>query len=158
MFESAKTGLQHSIPISTNFKLLKYFSFSTSANFQETWVFKTISKDYDIELQEVITNENRGFDSFRTYNISTSLGTTIYGMYNFSEKNKIRALRHVMRPSISYGISPSFDKYYDSYEVVSADGLTTSDIEYSRFEGSIFGLPNKNYASSIALSLSLIHI
>ena len=79
MFESAKTGLQHSIPISTNFKLLKYFSFSTSANFQETWVFKTISKDYDIELQEVITNENRGFDSFRTYNISTSLGTTIYG-------------------------------------------------------------------------------
>ena len=154
MFESAKTGLQHSIPISTNFKLLKYFSFSTSANFQETWVFKTISKDYDIELQEVITNENRGFDSFRTYNISTSLGTTIYGMYNFSEKNKIRALRHVMRPSISYGISPSFDKYYDSYEVISADGLTTSDIEYSRFEGSIFGLPNKNYASSIALSLN----
>ncbi len=59
-----------------------------------------------------------------------------------------------MRPSISYGISPSFDKYYDSYEVVSADGLTTSDIEYSRFEGSIFGLPNKNYASSIALSLN----
>ena len=154
MFESAKTGLQHSIPISTNFKLLKYFSFSTSANFQETWVFKTISKDYDIDLQEVITNENRGFDSFRTYNISTSLGTTIYGMYNFSEKNKIRALRHVMRPSISYGISPSFDKYYDSYEVVSADGLTTSDIEYSRFEGSIFGLPNKNYASSIAFSLN----
>ena len=154
MFESAKTGLQHSIPVSTNFKLFKYFSFSTSANFQETWVFKTISKDYDLELNEVITNENRGFDSFRTYNISTSLGTTIYGMYNFSEKSRIRSLRHVIRPSISYGISPSFDKYYDTYEVVSADGLTSSEIEYSRFEGSIFGLPNKNYASSIALSLN----
>lgn len=154
MFESAKTGLQHSIPISTNFKLLKYFSFSTSANFQETWVFKTINKEYDSELQDVVTSENSGFDSFRTYNLSTSLGTTIYGMYNFSEKSKIRAIRHVMRPSISYGISPSFDKYYDSYEVISADGLTTSDVEYSRFEGSIFGLPNKNYASSIALSLN----
>ena len=154
MFESAKTGLQHSIPISTNFKLLKYFSFSTSANFQETWVFKTINKEYDSELQDVVTSENSGFDSFRTYNLSTSLGTTIYGIYNFSEKSKIRAIRHVMRPSISYGISPSFDKYYDSYEVISADGLTTSDVEYSRFEGSIFGLPNKNYASSIALSLN----
>ena len=154
MFESAKTGLQHSIPISTNFKLLKYFSFSTSANFQETWVFKTINKEYDSELQDVVTSENSGFDSFRTYNLSTSLGTTIYGMYNFSEKSKLRAIRHVMRPSISYGISPSFDKYYDSYEVISADGLTTSDVEYSRFEGSIFGLPNKNYASSIALSLN----
>ena len=154
MFESAKSGFQHSIPISTNFKLLKYFSFSTSANFQETWVFKTINKEYNLELQDVITNENKGFDSFRTYNFSSSLGTTIYGMYNFSEKSKIRALRHVIRPSISYGISPSFDRYYDSYEVISADGLTTSDIEYSRFEGSIFGLPNKNYASSISLSMN----
>ena len=154
MFENAKSGFQHSIPISTNFKLLKYFSFSTSANLQETWVFKTINREYDVELQEVITNENRGFDSFRTYNFSTSLGTTIYGMYNFSEKSKIKAIRHVMRPSLSYGISPSFDKYYDSYEVISADGLTTSDIQYSRFEGSIFGLPNKNYASSVALSLN----
>jgi len=154
MFESAKSGFQHSIPISTNFKLLKYFSFSTSANFQETWVFKTINKEYNLELQDVITNENKGFDSFRTYNFSSSLGTTIYGMYNFPEKSKIRALRHVIRPSISYGISPSFDRYYDSYEVISADGLTTSDIEYSRFEGSIFGLPNKNYASSISLSMN----
>ena len=154
MFENAKSGFQHSIPISTNFKLLKYFSFSTSVNLQETWVFKTINREYDVELQEVITNENRGFDSFRTYNFSTSLGTTVYGMYNFSEKSKIKAIRHVMRPSLSYGISPSFDKYYDSYEVISADGLTTSDIQYSRFEGSIFGLPNKNYASSVALSLN----
>ena len=154
MFESAKSGFQHSIPISTNFKLLKYFSFSTSANFQETWVFKTINKEYDLELQDVITNEAKGFDSFRTYNFSSSLGTTIYGMYNFSEKSNIRALRHVIRPSISYGISPSFDRYYDSYEVISADGLTTSDIEYSRFEGSIFGMPNKNYASSISLSMN----
>ena len=154
MFESAKSGFQHSIPISTNFKLLKYFSFSTSANFQETWVFKTINKEYNLELEDVITNENKGFDSFRTYNFSSSLGTTIYGMYNFSEKSKIRALRHVIRPSISYGISPSFDRYYDSYEVISADGLTTSDIEYSRFEGSIFGMPNKNYASSISLSMN----
>ena len=154
MFETAKSGFQHSIPISTNFKLLKYFSFSTSANFQENWVFKTINKSYNVELQDVEISENKGFDSFRTYNFSTSLGTTIYGMYNFSENSKIKALRHVIRPSVSYGISPSFDKYYDTYEVVSADGVTTSDIEYSRFEGSIFGLPNKNYSSSIALSLN----
>ena len=154
MFESAKSGFQHSIPISTNFKILKYFSFSTSSNFQETWVFKTVNREFDVEEQDVITNEIKGFDSFRTYNFSTSLGTTVYGMYNFKENNKVRALRHVIRPSLSYGISPSFDKYYETYEVISADGLTTSDIEYSRFEGSIFGLPNKNYSSSISLSIN----
>tara|TARA_Y100000746_G_C15461241_1_gene431589 strand:- start:1693 stop:2676 length:984 start_codon:yes stop_codon:yes gene_type:complete len=59
-----------------------------------------------------------------------------------------------MRPSLSFGISPSFKQYYDTYEVVSADGVTTSDIEYSRFEGSIFGLPNKNFSSSVSLSIN----
>ena len=154
MFESAKSGFQHSIPISTNFKMFKYFSLSSSTNFQETWVFKTIDKEFDFENQTLITNENKGFDSFRTYNFSTSLGTTVYGMYTFSEKSKLKQLRHVIRPSLSYGISPSFDQYYDTYEVISADGLTTSEVEYSRFEGSIFGLPNKNYSSSISLSLN----
>ena len=154
MFDSAKTGLQHNIPISTNFKLFKFFSFSASTNFQETWVFKTVNKSYDQQNQQEITEETSGFDSFRTYNFSTSLGTTVYGMYNFSEKSKIKALRHVLRPSLRFGISPPFDQYYDSYEIVSADGLTTSQVEYSRFEGSIFGLPNKNYSSSLSLSLN----
>ena len=154
MFDSAKTGLQHNIPISTNFKLFKFFSFSASTNFQETWVFKTVNKSYDQQNQQEITEETSGFDSFRTYNFSTSLGTTVYGMYNFSEKSKIKALRHVLRPSLSFGISPPFNQYYDSYEIVSADGLTTSQVEYSRFEGSIFGLPNKNYSSSLSLSLN----
>ena len=154
MFDSAKTGLQHNIPISTNFKLFKFFSFSGSTNLQETWVFKTINKSYDQENQQEIIDETSGFDSFRTYNFSTSLGTTVYGMYNFSKKSKIKALRHVLRPSLSFGISPPFNQYYDSYEVVSADGLTTTEVEYSRFEGSIFGLPNKNYSSSLSLSLN----
>ena len=72
MFDSAKTGFQHSIPISTNFKLFKYFSFSTSANYKESWVFKTIEKNYNNTSQEVEVIENNGFDSFRTCLLCTS--------------------------------------------------------------------------------------
>ena len=67
----------------------------------------------------------KGFDSFRTYNFSTSVGTTVYGMFDFGEDKKIQAIRHVMRPSVSYNINPSFEKYYETYEVISADGVTT---------------------------------
>ena len=154
MFDSAKSGLQHSIPISTNFKLFKYLSFTTSANYNATMVFNTIERSYDIENQEVITLENKGYDAFNTYNFSASLGTTVYGMYDFKNKKNLHAIRHVLRPSISYSIAPAFNQYYETYEVVSADGLTTSDVEYSRFEGSIFGQPNKMYSSSIGLSLA----
>jgi len=154
MFNSAKSGLQHNIPISTNFKLFKYLSFSTNVNFNNTMVFNTIKKDYDLDNEEVLIIENKGYDSFSTYNFSAGLGTTVYGMYDFGKDSDLRVIRHVMRPSISYNINPAFDQYYDTYEVISADGLTTSEVEYSRFEGSIFGQPNRMYSSSIGLSLS----
>lgn len=157
MFNDAKAGFQHSIPLSTNFKLFNYFSLSASTNFNEVWTFKTIERSFNPLERTTVDKEVNGFDSFRTYNFSTSLGTTIYGMFNFEEEGedkKIKAIRHVMRPSISYNINPAFDKYYDTYEVVSADGLTTSDIEYSRFEQGIFGTPSKNFSSSMGISIS----
>ena len=154
MFEDAKAGVKHSIPVSTNFKLFKYFSMSTSANFDHNWTFKTIEKEYDTDTEEVVVTPVKGFDSFTTYNFSTSLGTTIYGLFDFGEDKKIQAIRHVVRPSVSYNISPAFNQYYDTYEVVSADGLTTDQVEYSRFEQSLFGAPGNRFSSSIGLSLS----
>ena len=157
MWDDAKVGIKHSIPLNTNFKLFKYFSVSAGTSYEETWVFKTINKYYDQQAEETITEEVKGFDAFRTYNFSTSIGTTVYGMFNFEKEGKdpmIKAIRHVMRPSLSYNINPSFDQYYETYEVVSADGLTTEDIEYSRFENSIYGVPGKNYSSSLGMSLS----
>ncbi len=153
MFEDAKVGMQHSIPLSTNFKVFKYLSVSTSANFQETWTLNTINKTFDDDLLEVVTTENNKFDSFRTYNFSASLGTTIYGMFDFGEDKKIQAIRHVMRPSISYNISPAFDNYYDTYEVVDADGTLIEEVDFTRFEQSIFGAPGNNFSSSIGFSL-----
>lgn len=153
MFDDAKVGMQHTIPISTNFKVLKYISISTSANYQESWTLKTINKTFDQETQKVVVTEVNGFDAFRTYNFSVGLGTTVYGMFDFGEDKKIQAIRHVMRPSISYNISPSFDKYYDTYEVVDADGTLIEEVDYTRFEESIFGRPGNTFSSSIGLSL-----
>ncbi len=155
MWDEAKNGMQHSIPLSTNFKLFKYFSLSAATNYNEVWTFKTIRKKYDPTLNQILPQEHKGFDAFRTYNFSSSLGTTIYGMFNFEKEGKdrkIKAIRHVMRPSVSFNINPAFDKYYDTIEVIDADGTTTFE-EYTRFENSIFGTPNKTYSSSVGFSL-----
>ncbi|MBT8273071.1 MAG: LPS-assembly protein LptD, partial [Bacteroidia bacterium] len=154
MFDDAKMGVQHSIPLNTNFKLLKYLSLSAGSNYQETWTFKTIERSFDSDLLEVVTTENSGFDSFRTYNFSASLGTTLYGMFNFGDDKKIQAIRHVMRPSVSYSITPAFSQYYDTYEVVDADNNTIDEVEYTRFEESIFGVPGNLFSSSVGLSIS----
>jgi hypothetical protein len=86
MFRDAKLGVQHSIPLSTNFKLFKYFS--TSLNYEEVWYAKTIEKNYDANQSKVVDKIVSGFDAFRTYSFSSSLGTTIYGTFNFGEDKK----------------------------------------------------------------------
>ncbi|TXE06001.1 LPS-assembly protein LptD [Gelidibacter salicanalis] len=155
MFDDARIGLQQTIPLSTNFKVFKYFSVSANTNFEENWTLNTVRKYYDQEANEVLTEDLSGFDSFRTYNFSTSVGTTVYGMFNLDKKGKdtkIKAIRHIMRPSISYNINPSFDEYYDSFDYITANGDITR-AEYSRFEESLYGAPNKSFSSSLGLSL-----
>ena len=151
MFKDAKTGMEHTIPLSTNFKLFKYFSVSTSANYKEVWYLKTIGRNYDAFQGKVVDNIVNGFDAYRTYSFSSSIGTTIYGTFNFGEKKKIKSIRHVMRPSASYGYTPSFEKYYDTY---ASDASGTMTKEYSRFEDGIFGAPGKSNSNTLGFDLS----
>ncbi len=151
MFKDAKIGMQHTIPISTNFKIFKYFSASTTINYNEVWYIKTIQKSFNTNTTAIDDIEVGGFDAFRTYSFSTSLGTTIYGTLNRNEKRKLQAIRHVMRPSLSYSYTPSFSKYYDTY-AVDATGKVRQ--EYTRFDKGIFGGPNKTMSNNIGFSLS----
>lgn len=151
MFNNAQIGMQHSIPLSTNFKIFKYFSASTSMNYEEVWYLKTIQRGYDDDLSKVVDETINGFDAFRTYNFSSSLGTTIYGTFNFGENKKIKSIRHVMRPSVSYGYTPSFEKYYDTY---ATDASGTMTKEYTRFEGGIFGAPGNSNSNTLGFDLS----
>ncbi len=151
MFRNAKIGMEHTIPLNTNFKLFKYFSANTSANYREVWYLKTIHKAYNPNQSKVVDTEVNGFDAFRTYSFSSSLGTTIYGTFNFGETKKIKSIRHVMRPSISYSYTPSFSKYFDTY---ATDASGTMIKDYTRFESGIYGGPNNSNSNNIGFDLS----
>ncbi len=150
MFRDAKNGMQHTIPLTTNFKILKYLNISSSVNYIETWYLKTIEKKYNALTNTVDETQKGGFDAFRTYNFSAGLGTTIYGTFKVSKDKKIQAIRHVMTPNISYSYNPSFEKYYDTYAI---DGSGKME-DYSRFEKGIFGAPNKNFSNNLNFSLN----
>ena len=151
MFDNAKYGMKHTIPLSTNFKLLKYLSVSTSANYNEVWTQNTIKyNDFDIETNSIKKDTINKIGAFREYSFSASMGTTIYGTVNFGEDKKIQSIRHTLRPSISYSNRPSFEQYYDTY-IVDADGNTA---EYTRYQNSLFGVPGRNLSNSMSIGLS----
>lgn len=151
MFRDARNGVRHSIPISTNFKIAKYFSVGINGSLNETWQFKTLRhNDFDITLGKSTIDTIQGFDRFMTYSGGASLGTTIYGTFNFGKNKKIQAIRHVIRPSVSYGYAPSFDNYYEYYI---SDAFGTQK-QYTRFEGGLYGIPGLSRSNVMSFSLS----
>ena len=151
MFDNAKYGMKHTIPLSTNFKLLKYLSVSTSANYNEVWTQNMIKyNDFDMETNSIKKDTINKIGAFREYSFSASMGTTIYGTVNFGEDKKIQSIRHTIRPTISYSNRPSFEQYYDTY-IIDADGNTA---EYTRYQNSLFGVPGRNLSNSMSIGLN----
>lgn len=152
MFDDARAGARHTIPLNTNFKVAKYFSVSVGGSYEDIWTLETFKRGLDPDdpesNREVVLDTINGFDRYNQYNLNASIGTTLYGTFNFGEDKKIQAIRHVMRPSIGWGFTPSFEQFYDSY--TDSDG---EEVLFSRFEGTLNGAPSLNKSNSISFSL-----
>lgn len=150
MFEDAKSGVQQNVGLSTNTKIAKHFTLSPSANYKEVWYFDRIKKEYEAATDSIITDTIKGFNSFREYGISASLSTTLYGDLAF-KKGKVEAIRHTMRPSISYSYRPDFGFYYEDVQQSS----DPNDFDnYSPFDNGIYGNPTNGLTNSVGLSIA----
>ena len=150
MFETAKSGLQHNATFSTNMKLLKYFTLSPNANYKEVWYFDKINKTYNATENIIVTDTLNQFSAFREYNAGLSISTTIYGMFNF-KKGRLQKIRHVIRPSVSYGYRPDFSSFYDKVQK-SAD--ENDILEYNQFSNGIYGGPSSGLSNSLSFTLN----
>lgn len=151
MFETARSGVQHKTSTNTNIKAFKYFTLSPSANYEETWHFDYIQKQYDQTSNVIVTDTLRGFKSYREYNMGVSLSTNIYGNFTF-KKGRLKAIRHTFRPTISYTYRPDFQDKYIRQVQQSADPLDFQ--EYTVFDRGIYGAPSGGLSNSIGISLN----
>ena len=147
MFDAMQTGMQHNIPISFSIPVFKTFTLSPGINYTEYWYTKKFVRKWDPNkwnpgldtVGAIDTTYVPGFYSARDISASMSLSTAIYGMYTFKKTSKIKAIRHVMRPTLSASYRPDLSsKYYHELQYNSAgDKQMVSD-----FDGAIIGVPS----------------
>jgi LptD protein len=107
-------GMKHSIPLSTSAKVFRYFTLSPSLSYEQIWYGQRLVWGFDEKGAVVRTDTLKGFNRIATYGGGASLNTRIYGTLNF-KKGKVKAIRHVMNPSVSYSYRPDFSgnqKYF----------------------------------------------
>ena len=142
-----QNGMKHSIPLSTSFKVLKNFTVNPSLNYSETWYIETVRKQYNLEKDSLEVASENGFERGNSLNMSINASTKVYGMYQY-RGNVIKALRHVMTPSVGFTYIPENNSGLRSYIDANNDS-----IPYSIFEGGIYGSTNTTEAGLINLGL-----
>lgn len=150
--DTMRNGMSHNIPISTSFKLFKHFTLSPAINYTEYWYLKTTEKAWDPSDSTVKTYQVDGFKRASAYNASISLTTRVYGMFNFRSE-KIKAIRHVLTPTVSMVFQPDFsDLKYGYYKEVQ-NSVSGTRTRYSIFEQGIFSGPGAGRQGRLDFSL-----
>ncbi|MDD4545344.1 MAG: putative LPS assembly protein LptD [Bacteroidales bacterium] len=151
VFRNMKNGMSHSIPIQSSVKILKHFNWTNSINYNERWYLNSTIKQYNPITDLVDKDTVFGFISNRDVSFNTSLTTRLYGMFAF-KKGYIKALRHVINPSLSMNFTPDFSDpslgFYNFY----LDKLGNK-VFYSKTEDGMFGSPPRGKSGIVSFNL-----
>jgi hypothetical protein len=150
-----QNGIQHSIPISSTAKVFKYFTWNNTFNYTERWYLQSTNKEFihDADTAYVRTDTLEGFTTARDFYYSSTLNTRIYAMYEL-KKGALKAVRHVMVPSVSFNYRPDFGTpWWGYYRYTVADTLGNWE-KYSRFQNGIYGYPQDGQSGKVSFALS----
>jgi hypothetical protein len=159
VFDNLNNGFKHSIPLSASFKLASFITLTPSLNYEGYLYTKSYSLNYDPTLQKIDTTVNHKLQYGQSYYPSASLGITpkFYGFYQF-KNSKIKALRHVMSPSVTVSMVPDVRDILPNYNRTVFNDKTGKAINYNIFNGpgNLYGAPtgSSGKAGSITMSLN----
>ena len=147
--KNIKSGIKHTIPLSTSFSFLNHINISPSINYIERWYFRKNTQEWNDISNEIISDTTSGFYQVRDFNLSINASTKIYGLLDY----KKYAFRHIITPSFSISYHPDFaNEKWNIYSIVQND-TTGSENTYSYFNGSIYGFPRIGKYGNISFSL-----
>ena len=155
-----RNGMQHRIPIDATFQLFKYINISPSFSFRDIMYTNRVMRSWDTGKQEEVRDTTYGFYNLYDWSLGISANTTLYGMWKPWKKllgEKIIAVRHVMKPSVSFSYAPDFtqERYgYTKYYVKTDAQGNVSTVSYSPYSSGIYGYPSGTKQGMISMSLS----
>jgi hypothetical protein len=137
ILDTMQWGAQHSIPIQIALPPLGPLNIAPGISYQEKWHSRRFRRKWNSAEQKVDTIINKGFYTTRDISFSLGLNTAIFGTWQNKNKNsKLMAIRHTIRPTVSFSYKPDMaakDYYTDT---IDATGRT---FRFSYYDGSIFG-------------------
>ena len=157
VFDLMQNGIQQSIPIKSSVKILKYVNWTNAINLTERWYLKSIYRqwynDADRDSSYIRLDTANGFKAAHEFNVTSQITTKIYGIYQF-KKGPVKAIRHVMTPTVGLSYHPDFGKPFWGYYYYTQTDSTGRTQHYSIFQNSIYGSPPDGLSGKVNFSLA----
>jgi len=155
-----RNGMRHQIPINATFPIFKYINITPNFTFIDRMYSKKVMQSWDEDKRTVKRDTVNGFYNVYNFTMSLTANTKLYGYYTpmpwFGGK-KIKAIRHMLSPSVSFNYAPDFSKpmwgFYDTYVRTDKDG-NVSTVTYSPFSGGAYGTAPNGMSGSVQLDIS----
>ena len=155
-----RNGMRHQIPINATFPIFKYINITPNFTFIDRMYSKKVMQSWDEDKRTVKRDTINGFYNVYNFTMSLTANTKLYGYYTpmpwFGGK-KIKAIRHMLSPSVSFNYAPDFSKpmwgFYDTYVRTDKDG-NVSTVTYSPFSGNAYGTAPNGMSGSVQLDIS----
>lgn len=152
--DSIKYGARHTLPISTNITLFKYFTLTPALNLSAVMYTKTKSQELNYATNTIITSVNREFKTGYDANFNTSVTTKLFMDYIFKGK-KLKQIRHLLIPTLNYTYRPDFgEEQYGFWKNIMVDTTTKRISKYSIFDNTLFGGPSIGAQNSLGVNLN----
>ena len=152
-------GIRHSFPIKGTFTVLKHFNWTNGITITDRMYFQTIRKRYvspqpgDSIEGYYKTDTVFGFANDFDASFTSSINTTIYGMYQF-KKGPLVAIRHMVIPSVSFTYTPNWGAPSLGYwRYIENDTTTVNPAKYSIFQNGIYGGPPGQKSGTIRFAI-----
>lgn len=126
-------GLQHSIKASSS-RSYGFVTVSPSFNYTEYTGFAQTQHEWSIDSEGELVNKIdtlSGLFADRDWTASVTANTNFYGMFTFDERRKVKALRHVLTPSLTASYKP--DRNRMSSQILGEEEYEWNPWEASRF-------------------------
>lgn len=155
-----RNGMQHRIPIDATFQVFKYINISPQFSLRDIMYTNRVMRSWDENTQKEVADTTYGFYNLYDWSLGVSANTTLYGFYKPWRKlfgDKIIAVRHVFKPSVSFSYAPDFTSshygYQRTYVKTDANG-EVSTVTYSPYSGGIYSYPSGTKQGMITMSVS----
>src|SRR5690606_35612631 len=107
LLDTMQWGAQHNLPIQLSLPSLGPIQIAPGISYGERWFSRQFIRRWNSQEQKVDTVINKGFYQSRDVSFSLGLSTALFGMFDrFGSKSNVRALRHVVRPTVSLSYRP----------------------------------------------------